>query len=147
MVYQKCFHFCCTGIRKFGTISGEISSKTKQQQQTSGTRLHRFSCIYAFQKVNLVFNIHTGDGGKGLWKGGGGRGRLLYLSLHCHHQNDSCIKMGSGENHFNVSLIVRDKVTRQYPETTIFEEKGELKQIHFQTEVPLLTSLIVIPYC
>ena len=26
--------------------------------------------------------------------GGGGRGRL-YLSLHCHHQNDSCIKMGS----------------------------------------------------
>ena len=27
---------------------------------------------------------------------------------HCHHQNDSCIKIGSDENHFNVSLIVRD---------------------------------------
>ena len=26
--------------------------------------------------------------------GGGGRGRV-YLSLHCHHQNDFCIKMGS----------------------------------------------------
>ena len=39
----------------------------------------------------------------------GGRGRLLYLSLHRHHQNDSCIKMGSDESHFNVSLIVRDK--------------------------------------
>ena len=25
----------------------------------------------------------------------------------------SCIKMGSDESHFNVSLIVRDKVTRQ----------------------------------
>ena len=25
---------------------------------------------------------------------GGGGGGLLYLSLHCHHQNDSCIKMG-----------------------------------------------------
>ena len=25
----------------------------------------------------------------------------LYLSLHCHHQNDSCIKMGSDENHFS----------------------------------------------
>ena len=25
-----------------------------------------------------------------------------YLSLHCHHQNDSCIKMGTGESHFNV---------------------------------------------
>ena len=29
----------------------------------------------------------------------------LYLSLHCHHQNDSCIQMGSDESHFNVSLI------------------------------------------
>ena len=28
------------------------------------------------------------------------------LSLHCHHQNDSCIKMGSDESHFNVSLII-----------------------------------------
>ena len=53
-------------------------------------------------------------------EGGGGRGRLLYLSLHCHHQNDSCIKMGSDESHFNVSLIVRDKVTRQCPHTTTF---------------------------
>ena len=25
--------------------------------------------------------------------GGGRRGRL-YLAIHCHHQNDSCIKMG-----------------------------------------------------
>ena len=40
--------------------------------------------------------------------GGGG---IIYLSLHCHHQNDSCIKIGSVECHFNVSLIVRDKVT------------------------------------
>ena len=52
------------------------------------------------------------------------------------HQNDSCIKLGSGENHFNVSLIVRDKVTRQCPQTTTFEEKGEPKRI--RTEDPLL---------
>ena len=32
----------------------------------------------------------------------------MYLSLHCHHQNDSCIKMDSDESHFNISLIVRD---------------------------------------
>ena len=44
--------------------------------------------------------------------GGGGRGRLLYLSLHCHHQSESCIKMGSDESRFNVSLTVRDKVTK-----------------------------------
>ena len=61
------------------------------------------------------------------------------LSFHCHHQSDSFIEMGSDENHFNVSLIVRDKVTRQCPQTTTFEEKGEPKQI--RTEVPLLTSL------
>ena len=43
--------------------------------------------------------------------GRGGGEKVIYLSLHCHHQNDSCIKMGSDENHFNVSLTVRDKVT------------------------------------
>ena len=32
----------------------------------------------------------------------------------------TCIKMGSDESHFNVSLIVRDKVTRQCPQTTTF---------------------------
>ena len=55
------------------------------------------------------------------------------------HQNDSCIKMGSDVSHFNISLIVRDKVTRQCPQTTTFEEKGQSKRI--RTEVPLLTSL------
>ena len=47
------------------------------------------------------------------------------LSLHCHHQNDSCIKIGSDEGHFNVLLIVTDKVTRQCPQTTAFEEKAD----------------------
>ena len=47
--------------------------------------------------------------------------------------------MGSNVSHFNISLIVRDKVTRQCPQTTTFEEKGEPKRI--RTEVPLLTSL------
>ena len=37
--------------------------------------------------------------------------------------------MDSDESHFNVSLIVRDKVTRQCPQTTTFEVKGEPKQI------------------
>ena len=41
-------------------------------------------------------------------------------------------------SHFNISLIVRDKLTRQCPQTTIFEEKGEPKRI--RTEVPLLTA-------
>ena len=40
-----------------------------------------------------------------LWGQGRGGGEIIYLSLHCHHQNNSCIKMGSDESHFNVSLI------------------------------------------
>ena len=33
-----------------------------------------------------------------------GKREMIYLSLHCYHQNDSCIKMGSDESHFNVSV-------------------------------------------
>ena len=78
-------------------------------------------------------------GGGGGGYGGGGKREMIYLSLHRHHQNDSCTKMGSEESHFNVSLIARDKATRQCPQTTTFEEKGEPKRI--RTEVSLLTSL------
>ena len=63
---------------------------------------------------------------------------IKYLLLHCHLQNDFCIKVGSDESHFNGSLIVRDKVARQCPQTTTFEMKGEPKRI--RTEVHLLTS-------
>ena len=71
--------------------------------------------------------------------GGEARGRLYTYRYTVTTQNDTCIKMGSDESHFNVSLIVRDKVTRQCPQTTTFEEKGEPKQI--RTEVLLFTSL------
>ena len=77
------------------------------------------------------------DGEKRVWRWG--ERQIVYLSLHCHLQNDSCIKMGSDESHFNVSLIVRDKVTRQCPQTTTFEEKGEPKRIRIEVLLP--TSL------
>ena len=66
-------------------------------------------------------------GGGGGGEGGGGGGGGLYLTLRCHHQDDFCIKMGS-DSHFNVSLTVRGKVTRQCPQITTFEEKGEPKK-------------------
>ena len=62
--------------------------------------------------------IRDGEKGERIWWGVGGGSK--YLSLHCHHQNDSCIKMGSNESHFNVSLIVKRKVTRQCPQTSTF---------------------------
>jgi len=64
--------------------------------------------------------------------GGGGRGRLPIATL-------SPPVWATIESHFNVSLIVRGKVTRQCPQTTTFEETQEPKRI--RTEVPLLTSL------
>ena len=33
-----------------------------------------------------------------------GKREIIYLSLHCHHQSDFCIKMGSDERHFDVSV-------------------------------------------
>ena len=43
----------------------------------------------------------------------GEEGDYIYLSLHCHHRNELCIKVGSDESHFNVSLIVRDKLSHK----------------------------------
>ena len=69
-----------------------------------------------------------------------GKRGAIYLSLCCHHQNDSCVNMGGDKSHFYVSLIVRDKVTNKTVSTTTFlEEKGESKRV--RTEVLLLTSL------
>ena len=46
--------------------------------------------------------IRDGErGGKGVWWCG--KREIIYLYLHCHHQNDFCIKVGSDESHFNVS--------------------------------------------
>ena len=39
----------------------------------------------------------------------GEEGDYIPIARHCHHQNDSCIKMGSDESDFNVPLIVRDR--------------------------------------
>ena len=82
-----------------------------------------------------------GGGGGRRGYGGGGRGRLYVpLSLHCHHQNYFCIKMGSDESHFNVS-VESDGQSRKTVSTNhnLFEEKGEPKR--YRTEVLPLTCL------
>ena len=99
--------------------------------------------------VNIVLNVHRihkaySGGGE---EGGGkevswrwGERVIIYLSLHCHHQNDSCIKMGSDESHFNVS-VGSDGQSHKVTVSTnhnLFEEKGEPKR--YRTEVLPLTS-------
>ena len=79
-------------------------------------------------------------------EGGGEEGEreIIYLPLHCHHQNDSCIKTGSDESRFNVS-VGSDGQSHKTVSTNhnLFEEKGEPKR--YRTEVPPLTNLT--PYC
>jgi len=57
--------------------------------------------------------------------GGGGKREIIYLSLHCHHQNDSCIKMGSTERYFNVSVGSDGQITRRCPQTTTFLKRKD----------------------
>ena len=77
-----------------------------------------------------------GEGGVWKW----GEREIIYLSLHCHHQNDSCSKMGSDENHFNVS-VESDGQSHRTVSTNhnLSEEKGEPKR--YRTEVLPLTNL------
>ena len=55
--------------------------------------------------------------------------RRQYLTPHCHNQNDTCIKVGSDESHFNVSLLNCDGQSYKAVSTliTTFEEKGQPK--------------------
>ena len=77
-----------------------------------------------------------GVGGVQRW----GRREIIYLPLHCHHQNDSCIMTGSDESHFNVPVGSDGQRHRTMSTNHIlFEEKGEPKR--YRTEVLPLTSL------
>ena len=99
----------------------------------------------------MVINVHRNR--KGLLgtgrRGGGGEGvwrweerEILYLSLHCHHQNDSCIKMGSDESHFNVSVGSEGQSHKTVSTNhNLFEEKGEPKAKRYRTEVLALINL------
>ena len=73
-----------------------------------------------------------------------GEREIIYLSLHCHHQNDSYIKMGSDESHFNVSVGSNGQSQRTVSTNhNLFEEKGEPKR--YRTEVLPLTYLTARP--
>ena len=82
--------------------------------------------------------IRDGEKGGGVWRWG--EREIIYLSLHCRHQNDFCIKMGSDESHFNVS-VGSDGQSHKTVSTNhnLFEEKSEPKQ--YRTEVLPFTSL------
>ena len=55
----------------------------------------------------------------------GEEGEYIYTYRYTVTTRMTYIKMGSDESHFNVSSIVRDKVTRQCPQTTTFLKRKE----------------------
>ena len=69
------------------------------------------------------------DGEKGVGGMEVGEGEIIYLSLHCHHQNDSCITMSSDKSHFNVS-VGSDGQSHRTVSTNhnLSEKKGEPKR-------------------
>ena len=76
-----------------------------------------------------------GEGGGVMCVCGGGEGRL-----YTYRYNDSCIKMGSDESHFNVSLGSDGQSHRTVSTNhNLSEEKGEPKR--YRTGVLPLTSL------
>jgi len=54
----------------------------------------------------------------------GGRGRV-YTYRYIVTTRMTCIKIGSDESHFNVSVVVRNKVTRPCPQTTTILKRKE----------------------
>ena len=89
-------------------------------------------CLTSTETIRLIRD------GEGRGYGDVGRGKV-YTYRYTVTTRMTCIKMGSDESYFNVSLIMRDKVTRPCPQTTTFEEKGEPKR--YRTKVLPLTSL------
>ena len=67
-----------------------------------------------------------------------GEREIIYLSLHCHHQNDFCVKVAAMRAILmfnNCEGLSHKTVSTDHN----LEVKGETKQV--RTEVPLLTSL------
>ena len=110
--------------------------------QSRGTRAESTRCAVVRRARRLFLSCSTettrlfSDG-----RGWTGRGRLItYRYTVTTRMPLALVKMGSDENHFKVSLIVRDTVTRQCPQTTtFFKRRREPKRN--RAEALLLTSL------
>ena len=115
----------------------------------------------------MVFNVHRNHKAYwGLGEGEVGEREIIYLLLHCHHQNDFCIKVGSNESHLmfhNCEGQNHKTVSADYnlwserraeadsnsgpsayqPTTLLLGQTGSLRQISFNclykmTRIPLV---------
>ena len=54
-------------------------------------------CLTSTEIISVIRDGEKGEGGMEV-----GEREITYQSLHCHHQNGFCIKVGSDDSHFNV---------------------------------------------
>ena len=62
-----------------------------------------------------------------------GKRETIYLSLHCHHQNDFCIKIGSDESQITFKLFVEMYVNVVYVMSSLYSAVGltQVREQHF----------------
>ena len=93
-----------------GKLGSPYRGKTQQPQEQCYPFLSGFfvcfSCVnkytWCLTSTETMRIMRDGEKvGKGVRRCGAWE--IIYLSLHCHHQNDFCIKVGNDESHFNVS--------------------------------------------
>ena len=65
-----------------------------------------------------------------------GKRVIIYLSLHCHHQSDSCIKIGSDRSH----LMFRTK-SQTETETERETDRQRHRDRDRETEIETVTEL------
>ena len=108
-----------------------------------GSSLWRFEQLCNIVNSCLTFEVRPGEEGGGGWElrgmGGGGRRRLYTYRYTVTIRMTSALRWAATRAILMFHKFVRDNVTRQCPQTTTFEEKGEPKRI--RTEAPPLTSL------
>ena len=80
----------------------DIDPFTAPACKMSGLKVSK--CLTSTETIGLIR-----DREKGVWRwGGGGKRESIYTYRYTVKTRMTCIKMGSDESHFNVSLIVRD---------------------------------------
>ena len=72
------------------------------------------------ETMRLIRDGEKGEGGMEV-----GEREIIYLSLHCHHQNNSALRWAAMRAILMFQLEVMDKVIGQCPQTTTFLKRKE----------------------
>ena len=113
------------GVCSYGWVANKRKAPQEKNAGFHATVLGLGKEAWCLTSTETIRLIRDGEKwGKGVWRWG--KSEIIYLSLHCHHQNDSSpfnVSVGSdGQSHKTVST-----------NHNLFEEKGEPKR--YRTEV------------